>query len=102
MTIPHPAGYCLIEGQKLPLALVLYFHKGWQTRSFCAMRCLTPATQIKVTSRKGSNTLMVTMIVKDGWGRRYPGGVELVGLGFVSQIGPQPSWNVRKKLSIQE
>ena len=34
--------------------------------------------------------------------RRLPGGAELVGLGFVSQIGLQPWWSMRRQLSIQE
>ena len=43
-----------------------------------------------------------TLIVKDAWRRWLPGGAELVGLRFVSQIGLQPPWNARKQLSIQE
>jgi hypothetical protein len=42
------------------------------------------------------------MIVKDGWRRWLPGGPELVGLGFVSQIGLPPGWSMRRQLSIQE
>ncbi len=42
------------------------------------------------------------MIVKDAWRRWLPGGAELVGLGFVSQIGLQPLWSMRRQLFIQE
>lgn len=32
----------------------------------------------------------------------WAGGAELVGLGFVNQIGLQPRWSMRRQLSIQE
>jgi hypothetical protein len=41
-------------------------------------------------------------MVKDAWRRWLPGGAELIGRGFLIQIGLQSLWCMRKQLSTQE